>query len=80
MRAVFHKELGFWNGDPASILPLLPVEHAKRYVALIGRDKSSSRFLFPACINSYRLGDVLMLRGGTAPGAPDRRALSSIDI
>ena len=39
VRAVFHKELGFWDGDPASILPLLPQEHAKRHVALIGRDK-----------------------------------------
>ncbi|MBB3979406.1 alkyl sulfatase BDS1-like metallo-beta-lactamase superfamily hydrolase [Rhizobium azooxidifex] len=39
VRAVFSKELGFWDGDPASILPLLPEEHAKRHVALIGRDK-----------------------------------------
>jgi linear primary-alkylsulfatase len=35
---VIHKEFGYWNGDPASILPLLPVEHAKRHVDLIGRD------------------------------------------
>ncbi|MEU6846205.1 alkyl sulfatase dimerization domain-containing protein [Streptomyces sp. NPDC046716] len=39
IRAVFHKELGFWDGDPATILPLLPVDHAQRHVALIGRDK-----------------------------------------
>jgi alkyl sulfatase BDS1-like metallo-beta-lactamase superfamily hydrolase len=38
VRAVIHKEFGYWNGDPASILPLLPVEHAKRHVDLIGRD------------------------------------------
>lgn len=39
MRAVFHKELGFWDGDPATILPLLPEDHAKRHVDLIGREK-----------------------------------------
>ncbi len=39
VRAVFHKELGFWDGDPATILPLLPDDNAKRHVALIGRDK-----------------------------------------
>jgi alkyl sulfatase BDS1-like metallo-beta-lactamase superfamily hydrolase len=39
VRAVFHKELGFWDGDPATIYPLLPDETAKRHVALIGRDK-----------------------------------------
>ena len=39
VRAVFHKELGFWDGDPATILPLLPQDNAQRHVALIGRDK-----------------------------------------
>ncbi|MFD0561755.1 alkyl sulfatase dimerization domain-containing protein [Kitasatospora saccharophila] len=39
IRAVFHKELGFWDGDPATILPLLPQDHARRHVALIGRDR-----------------------------------------
>ncbi|MDJ0114433.1 alkyl sulfatase dimerization domain-containing protein, partial [Rhodococcus erythropolis] len=39
VRAVFHKELGFWDGDPATILPLLPEDHAKRHVDLIGREK-----------------------------------------
>jgi len=39
VRAVFHKELGFWDGDPATIYPLLPDETARRHVALIGRDK-----------------------------------------
>ncbi|SEL79744.1 alkyl/aryl-sulfatase [Streptacidiphilus jiangxiensis] len=39
VRAVFHKELGFWDGDPATILPLLPADHARRHVDLIGRDK-----------------------------------------
>ncbi|MGW5575788.1 alkyl/aryl-sulfatase [Nocardia thailandica] len=39
VRAVFHKELGFWDGDPATIWPLLPVDDAKRHVELIGRDK-----------------------------------------
>ncbi|MEV6104027.1 alkyl sulfatase dimerization domain-containing protein [Streptomyces sp. NPDC051940] len=39
VRAVFHKELGFWDGDPATILPLLPDDNAKRHVRLIGRDK-----------------------------------------
>ena len=38
VRAVIHKEFGYWNGDPVSILPLLPVDHAKRHVDLIGRD------------------------------------------
>ncbi|MFJ5880456.1 alkyl/aryl-sulfatase [Kitasatospora cineracea] len=38
VRAVFHKELGFWDGDPATILPLLPADHAKRHLDLIGRD------------------------------------------
>ncbi len=39
VRAVFHKELGFWDGDPATIMPLLPQDDAQRHVALIGRDK-----------------------------------------
>ena len=39
VRAVFHKELGFWDGDPATILPLLPTDNAARHVALIGRKK-----------------------------------------
>lgn len=39
VRAVFHKELGFWDGDPATILPLLPADNATRHVALIGRKK-----------------------------------------
>lgn len=39
VRAVFHKELGFWDGDPATIYPLLPEETARRHVRLIGRDK-----------------------------------------
>ncbi len=39
IRAVFHKELGFWDGDPATIWPLLPRENAQMYVDLIGRDK-----------------------------------------
>lgn len=36
---MIHKELGFWDGDPATIYPLLPDETARRHVALIGRDK-----------------------------------------
>lgn len=39
VRAVFHKELGFWDGDPATILPLLPDDNARRHVELIGREK-----------------------------------------
>ena len=39
VRAVFHKELGFWDGDPATILPLLPADNARRHVELIGRDR-----------------------------------------
>ena len=39
VRAVFHKELGFWDGDPATILPLLPEDNARRHAGLIGRDR-----------------------------------------
>jgi alkyl sulfatase BDS1-like metallo-beta-lactamase superfamily hydrolase len=39
VRGVFHKELGFWDGDPATIMPLLPQDHARRHVDLIGRDR-----------------------------------------
>ncbi len=38
VRAVFHKELGFWDGDPATILPMLPVDHARRHAELLGRE------------------------------------------
>ncbi|WP_370617693.1 alkyl/aryl-sulfatase [Mumia qirimensis] len=38
VRAVFAKELGTWDGDPASIWPLPPAENARRYVSLLGRD------------------------------------------
>jgi alkyl sulfatase BDS1-like metallo-beta-lactamase superfamily hydrolase len=39
VRSVFGRELGFWDGDPATILPLLPADSARRHVALIGRKK-----------------------------------------
>ncbi len=39
VRAVYAKELGFWDGDPASLFPLPPVETAKRHVELIGVDR-----------------------------------------
>jgi linear primary-alkylsulfatase len=39
VRAVFYKELGYWDGDPASILPLTPADNARKHVELIGRDK-----------------------------------------
>ncbi|WP_410874583.1 alkyl/aryl-sulfatase [Nocardia sp. A7] len=39
VRAVFSKELGFWDGDPASLWPLIPTENAQRHVDLIGRDR-----------------------------------------
>lgn len=39
VRAVFDKELGFWDGDPATIMPLLPADYARRHVELIGRDR-----------------------------------------
>ncbi|MFD4371117.1 alkyl sulfatase dimerization domain-containing protein [Streptomyces sp. NPDC058486] len=29
----------FWDDAPATVLPLLPVDHAQRHVELIGRDK-----------------------------------------
>jgi alkyl sulfatase BDS1-like metallo-beta-lactamase superfamily hydrolase len=35
---VFHKELGFWDGDPSTILPLLPQDNAQRHVRLMGPD------------------------------------------
>ncbi|MEU6586905.1 alkyl sulfatase dimerization domain-containing protein [Nocardia sp. NPDC046763] len=39
VRGVFHKELGFWDGDPATIYPLLPQDNAERHVDLIGADR-----------------------------------------
>lgn len=39
VRAVYAKELGFWDGDPASLFPLPPVETAKRHVELIGAER-----------------------------------------
>ena len=36
VRAVFHKELGFYDGNPASLDPLPPVESARRWVELLG--------------------------------------------
>ncbi len=39
VRAVFHKELGMWDGDPVSLHPHPPEESAKRYVSFIGADK-----------------------------------------
>jgi alkyl sulfatase BDS1-like metallo-beta-lactamase superfamily hydrolase len=39
VRAVFAKELGFWDGDPASLFPLTPVDNATRHVELIGADR-----------------------------------------
>jgi alkyl sulfatase BDS1-like metallo-beta-lactamase superfamily hydrolase len=39
VRGVINKERGHWDGDPASVWPLLPVDYAKRHVDLIGADK-----------------------------------------
>ncbi|MFK0193969.1 alkyl/aryl-sulfatase [Kitasatospora sp. NPDC090308] len=39
VRAVFHKELGMWDGDPVSLHPHPPVETARRYVELIGSER-----------------------------------------
>ncbi len=36
VKAVFNKELGFWDGNPASLYPLPPTESAKRWVKLVG--------------------------------------------
>ncbi|WP_370617719.1 alkyl/aryl-sulfatase [Mumia qirimensis] len=38
VRAVFHKELGLWDGDPVTLHPLPPAESGRRYVDLIGAD------------------------------------------
>lgn len=35
---MFHQELGFWDGDPPTILPLLPKDNARRHVKMMGRD------------------------------------------
>ncbi len=39
IRAVFTKELGMWDGDPVSLHPHTPVDTARRYVDLVGRDR-----------------------------------------
>ena len=36
VRAVYHKELGYYDGNPASLDPLPPAESARRWVALAG--------------------------------------------
>jgi len=38
VRAVFAKELGFWDGDPVTLFPHPPVDTAQRYVQAFGRD------------------------------------------
>ncbi|MFE6887365.1 alkyl/aryl-sulfatase [Streptomyces sp. NPDC057694] len=38
VRAVFHKELGLWDGDPVTLHPHPPVETARRLVDLIGAE------------------------------------------
>lgn len=38
VRAVYTKELGMWDGDPASLHPHPPVESATRLVDLVGAD------------------------------------------
>ncbi|MYT76558.1 Alkyl sulfatase BDS1, metallo-beta-lactamase superfamily [Streptomyces sp. MnatMP-M77] len=39
VRAVLHKELGMWDGDPVTLHPHPPVETARRLTDLIGPDK-----------------------------------------
>jgi alkyl sulfatase BDS1-like metallo-beta-lactamase superfamily hydrolase len=39
VRAVFHKELGLWDGDPATLHPHPPTETARRLTDLIGPEK-----------------------------------------
>jgi alkyl sulfatase BDS1-like metallo-beta-lactamase superfamily hydrolase len=38
VRAVYHKELGMWDGDPVSLNPLPATESGRRYVDLIGSE------------------------------------------
>ncbi|MEU0538549.1 alkyl sulfatase dimerization domain-containing protein [Nocardia sp. NPDC005978] len=38
VRAVFHKELGMWDGDPVSLHPHPPVDSARRFVEFAGAD------------------------------------------
>ncbi len=38
VRAVFHKELGMWDGDPVSLHPHPPVEAAQRFVNFAGAE------------------------------------------
>jgi alkyl sulfatase BDS1-like metallo-beta-lactamase superfamily hydrolase len=38
IRAVFSKELGFWDGDPVSLHPLPATESSKRWVSAFGAD------------------------------------------
>ncbi|AHH18493.1 metallo-beta-lactamase superfamily protein [Nocardia nova SH22a] len=38
VRAVFTKELGMWDGDPASLHPHTPVDSARRFVDFAGAD------------------------------------------
>lgn len=38
VRAVYHKELGLWDGDPVSLHPHPPVETARRLLDLIGEE------------------------------------------
>ena len=38
VRAVYHKELGMWDGDPVSLNPLPATESGRRFVELIGTE------------------------------------------
>jgi alkyl sulfatase BDS1-like metallo-beta-lactamase superfamily hydrolase len=38
VRAVFHKELGLWDGDPVNIHPLPREDSARRWTGLVGAD------------------------------------------
>lgn len=39
VRAVFHKELGMWDGDPVTLHPHPPVESSRRFVEFVGAEK-----------------------------------------
>ncbi|MEG1042945.1 MAG: alkyl sulfatase dimerization domain-containing protein, partial [Pseudomonas sp.] len=52
VRATYQLYLGFWDGNPATLNPLPPVDEAKKYVEMVGADK-----MLTSAKDAYDKGD-----------------------
>jgi alkyl sulfatase BDS1-like metallo-beta-lactamase superfamily hydrolase len=78
IRAVYHKELGLWDGDPVSLNPLPAAEAGQRYVDLIGSARLLAEGRRAIAEGDYRWAvEILHKLVFAEPGNQEARALQA---